>query len=169
MEKLSKEERIDFMYDLINSFGRIRSSSEAAYFLEDLLTANEIKNLSTRLRIAKLLLKGESQREICRKSGASLGTVNKVNIWLKEGGQGFKNIISKLPAKWKKPTRIPRGPIEFHLPELLLAGSQYMVANKQENLPKYLIGRQSRKKQIDKELTEMNREFYSRKTKGKAF
>ncbi|KKQ92540.1 MAG: TrpR-like protein [Microgenomates group bacterium GW2011_GWC1_39_7b] len=159
-EKLGNEEKVSLMFDLVNSFKDLRNASEIADFLEDLLTANEIKILSIRLRIAKLLLSGKHQREVVRETHSSLGTVNKVNIWLEKGGNGFKKAIAKLPLKWGKPTKIPHGPIEFHLPELLLATGQYAVAEKQDKTPKELIEKMSEKEVIDKEIAEMNSELY---------
>ena len=87
-EKISNDEKVTLMFDLINSFKNLKDLTEIANFLQDLLTANEIKNLSVRLRIAKLLIAGKSQREIVLATHSSLGTVNKVNIWLEKGGEG---------------------------------------------------------------------------------
>jgi len=126
-EKLGNEEKVSLMFDLVNSFKDLRNASEIADFLEDLLTANEIKILSIRLRIAKLLLSGKHQREVVRETHSS---------------------------------KIPHGPIEFHLPELLLATGQYAVAEKQDKTPKELIEKMSEKEVIDKEIAEMNSELY---------
>ena len=79
---------------------------------------------------------------------------------MEKGGNGFKKAIAKLPLKWGKPTKIPHGPIEFHLPELLLATGQYAVAEKQDKTPKELIEKMSEKEVIDKEIAEMNSELY---------
>ena len=145
IEKLSNDEKINLMFDLVNSFKNLNNDNEIANFLEDLLTANEIKNLSIRLRIAKFLIMGKSQREIVQEVRSSLATVNKVNIWLEKGGDGFRKVIAKLPLKWDKPTKIPHGLIEFHLPELLLATGQYVVADSQEKTPKKLIEKMANK------------------------
>lgn len=163
IEKISREEKVDLMFDLINSFSSLKSPAEAADFLEDLLTANEIKNLSVRLRIAKLLLGDKPQREISTKLHTSLATINKVNVWLNSGGEGFKRVIAKLPLKWEKPANIPHGLVEFHLPELLLATSQYIVANNQEKVPKKLIEKMVNKQAVDRGIEEVNKETYSRK------
>ena len=161
IDKLSNDEKVGLMFDLVNSFKDLKSASEIANFLEDLLTANEIKNLSIRLRIAKLLIVGKSQRKIVQDVHSSLGTVNKVNIWLEKGGDGFRNVIAKLPLKWAKPTSVPHGSIEFHLPELLLATGEYVVVSKQEEVPKKLIKNMSEKRDIDTQLQEMNKDLYS--------
>ncbi|MBU0569567.1 trp operon repressor [Patescibacteria group bacterium] len=132
LDKLTREEKIELMFDLINAFSIVESPTETAFFLQDLLTATEIKNLAKRLRIAKLLLENLTQREIAKKVSVSPATVNKVNLWLARGGEGFKKVIEKLPAKWDIPKDLPRGPIEFHLPQTLLTVVQHSVAKSQD-------------------------------------
>lgn len=166
IEKLSPNEKIDFMFDLINSFSIVRSPTETAFFLQDLLTANEIRNLSVRLRIAKLLLSGKTQREISQEVHSSLATVNKISIWLEEGGEGFKKVIAKLPIKYNLPKKLPRGPIEFHLPQLLLATGQYLVAKSQQTvLEKFKKGIE-KKRVLDKSLIQASSDYYRIKKKG---
>lgn len=161
-DKIDPETKINILFDLIESFRSLKSSKEAADFLGDLLTANEIKNIAVRLRIAKLLLKGLSQRSVCAEIHSSLGTVNKVNIWLEEGGEGFKKILSRLPLKWEKPAKLPKGPIEFHLPEIALGMVECSVVRVQESNPRRLIGQMSRKTQIGEQLKEENSQTYSK-------
>lgn len=131
--------RIDLVFDLVNSFKHLDSSTKIANFLEDLLTPTEIRNLSVRLRIAKLILAGKSQREIATALHTSLVTTNKVNNWLNKSGKGFREVISKLPMKWSKPAKIPKGPAEFHLPEIIIASAESVLSNTQEKASLKLI------------------------------
>src|SRR3989338_10859989 len=165
IEKLSTEQKIDLMFDLINSFRNVKGPMEIALFLQDLLTANDIRNLSTRLRIAKLLLSGITQREICSQVHTSLATVSKVNIWLEEGVEGFKKAISKLPVRYKMPEKLPKGPIEFHLPQTLLALGEYALFKKQNNWLKDLNRGVKNKKNLDKSIHEIYSESYRFKRK----
>ncbi len=80
LDKLSKEQTLDLTFDLINAFSLVRNSSEAADFINNLFTADEIKDLAKRLRIAKLLIKGDSQRDISKSVHCSLATVTKINM-----------------------------------------------------------------------------------------
>lgn len=160
-DKLSKDQKMDLMFDLISSFSQVKGPTDSADFLEDLLTANEIRNLSVRLRIAKLLLANVSQREISREIHTSLATINKVNIWLSERGGGFRKVISKLPLKWEKPTKFPRGPIEYHLPELILASTQFYMANKKEKRVNEFIKGVEDKKNTDKQINQLNKEIFA--------
>lgn len=102
LEKLSKEEQADLVFDLINAFALAKDPLSSSLLLQDLLTAMEIKNLSKRLRIARLLLSGKKQEEIIEDLHCSFGTISKVKSWLEEAGEGLKRIIKKLPKKRKK-------------------------------------------------------------------
>lgn len=138
---LAQDIKVDLVYDLIHSFKYLNSVDKVASFLEDLLTPTEIRNLSVRLRIAKMLLSGVSQRDICIALHTSPVTTNKVNNWLRKSGVGFREVVSKLPIKWSKPTKMPKGPIEFHLPELIAAGTEFVISSSQEKTPRKLINR----------------------------
>lgn len=139
LDKYPPEKKLDLVFDLVNSFKYLKNASEIADFLEDLLSPSEIRNLSIRLRIAKLLLKGQLQRDICVDLKTSPVTVNKVNTWLNKGGKGFKKVIASLPLKWKMPSKLPHGPIEFHLPEYILATGEYLLTKSQNKIPEKLI------------------------------
>jgi len=141
IEKLKREELLELMFDLINAFRLVNSPLETALLIQDLLTANEIKNLAKRLRIAKLLLEDKTQREIAQEVKTSLATVTKVNLWLIQRGEGFKRIVAKLPKKYKIPKKLPSRPLTFNLPETLLTLASYGVAKRQEkDLEKFLQG-----------------------------
>lgn len=137
--KLSEDIRTDLVFDLVSSFRYLDKPEKIANFLEDLLTPTEIRNMSVRLRIAKLLLAGKSQREISTALHTSLVTTNKVSNWLRRSGKGFRNVVENLPIKWSKPSKLPKGPLEYHLPELIAASTLLVVSNKQDKVPKKLI------------------------------
>lgn len=163
-EYLSREEKIALMFDLINAFRLVRTPIETALFLQDLLTANEIRNLSIRLRIAKLLLSGSSHREIQEELHTSLATITKVRSWLEKGGEGLKSVIEKLPLKWDIPKKLPRGPIEFYLPQALMALAQYGIAKSQERGAASLLKGAENKEIIDRNLQKYFDEYYKEKT-----
>jgi TrpR-related protein YerC/YecD len=154
---------VDLVYDLIQAFKSIKSTKESAYFLQDILTAQEIKNLSIRLRIAKLLLKNLSQREISMQLNVSTSTVNKVNSWLNQKGDGFRKVISILPTKVDIPPSKRKGSIEFHLPEIIADSIQYGIANSQNNASKDLIENTENKKIVDKSMKKISDEYYKSK------
>ncbi len=160
LDKLSELERLNLMFDLIHAFGEVRDSKEASLFLQDLLTANEIRNLSIRLRIAKLLLSGKNQREVASLLHSSLTTVNKVSFWLESGGKGFKSIISKLPLEYQLPSSLPKRPVEFNLPKLLSTATQYGLAVNQQKQVKEFVKKVESKKLWDKKLSEGEAEHF---------
>ena len=88
IDKLSREAKLDLMFDLINAFNKVKSSFDTALFLQDLLTANEIRNIAVRLRIAKLLLADKTFTEIQHELKVSSATITKVSIWMSQGGDG---------------------------------------------------------------------------------
>lgn len=153
----------DLIFDLINSFKSIKSAKESAYFLQDILTANEIKNLAVRLRIAKLLLANEKQRDISQELKVSIATVTKVSAWLNQKGEGFKQIISRLPIKYEEPTKPIRGPLEFRLPEVLAASIQYGIAKYQDKKIENFVKAVKEKAILEKELKEISNEKYKHK------
>jgi len=159
-EGLTKEEKLGLMFDLINSFRIVKGPLETALFLQDLLTANEIRNLSIRLRIAKLLLSGRTHREIQDELHSSLATITKVRSWLERGGDGFNNVIAKLPLKWEMPKKLPQGPIEFHLPQALLALAQYSIAKSQQKTAEEFIKEIENKKKLDRNLRKLFDTYY---------
>jgi len=168
LERLSREEKLELMFDLVNSFTIVKKPLETALFLQDLLTANEIKNLAKRLRIAKLLLSGMTQREVAEEADVSLATVNKVGLWLERGGKGFKSVIQKLPRKWAFPDRLPPGPIEYHLPQAIFKLAQYAVASGQEKRIKEFMSKVKEKEILDRSIRKEVDEFYRLKSLDKA-
>ena len=90
IEKLTKSEQEGLVLDLVNAIVGAKSVGDAALFLGDLLTKSEMKILSRRLRIAKLLLAGMTYQQIETDLHASHGTVAKIAAWLAERGDGFR-------------------------------------------------------------------------------
>lgn len=161
--KLNDHERLDLVFDLINAFSIVKKPADTAFFLQDVLTASEIRNLSIRLRIAKLLLAGKTYREIQELTKTSSATITKINAWIERGGDGFKKVIEKLPLKYKYPTKLSRGPIEYHMPEAIFKLVQYGIASSQEKRLKGFVESTQGKERFDKKFKENASEFYIRK------
>lgn len=130
-EKLTRGETLDLTFDLINAFQIVQTPFETTMFLQDLLTHSEIKHLAKRLRIAKLLLEERTQRDIAHEVHCSLATITKVSLWLSQGGEGLKHVLSKLPTRYEIPKNLPPIPVEFQLPKVLYALAQYSAAKRQ--------------------------------------
>jgi|SRR3989344_2007780 len=132
LDKLNQKDKLDLLFDFIHAFTKLKKPSDSSLFLQDILTANEIRNISMRLRIAKLLLSGSTFKEIQNDLHVSSATITKVSFWLEQKGEGLKNVISKLPIRYEMPAKLPRGPIEFYLPQLIVATAQTALVKKQE-------------------------------------
>jgi len=81
---------------LCRSFLLLKTEKETIKFLRDLLTIAEIKELTKRFQIAKLLYREKpSYQEIAKKVGVSTTTVTRVAHWLHHGENGYKIILER--------------------------------------------------------------------------
>jgi TrpR-related protein YerC/YecD len=70
---------------------RAKINSELVNFLDDLLTEDEILDISQRLQISKLLNQGKTVEETAKLAKASTKTVSNINQILKYGKGGLKS------------------------------------------------------------------------------
>lgn len=146
LEELSRNQQEDLVFDLINAFALVRDPLNSALLLQDLLTSAEIKNISKRLRIAKLLLEGRIHEEITKELRCSFGTVAKVKAWLNEAGDGLKNVLRKLPER-KKRYEMKRGILgHYVLPEVFLASYiNYLEGSERKRVENFLKSAEKKK------------------------
>ena len=90
------DENIDFLYDAIL---QIKSKDECANFFEDLCTVNELKSISQRIVVAKMLTEKCVYSDIVAATGASTATISRVNRSLSYGTGGYDVIFERLDAK----------------------------------------------------------------------
>ena len=100
--KLSKKERQNLLIALCEALTSIRKKEEAAQFLADLLSPQELEMLAKRLEIAKLLIAGDTYDTIRAKLKVSHNTIARVNAWLTLSGGGFRMVIERTRNKGKK-------------------------------------------------------------------
>src|SRR3989304_306348 len=88
-------------------FADLHTQEDVGELLNDLLTPTEKVMLSKRLAIAFLLDKGYDQRTIHTLLKVSIGTVNRVNFWLKNQGAGYRKGITMIrhSQKWQATLR----------------------------------------------------------------
>jgi TrpR-related protein YerC/YecD len=84
--------------DLVDALLALRGRAEAEAFLADLCTPGEIRALSERWLVARLLDAGElSYREIAEEAGASTATVVRVARFLKDMPyRGYRKVLDRL-------------------------------------------------------------------------
>lgn len=93
------DSNIDFLYDAVLE---LKDKEEAARFFEDLCTINELKSLSQRIVVAKMLTQHCVYSDIVAKTGASTATISRVNRSLSYGAGGYDDIFERLDKKAKK-------------------------------------------------------------------
>lgn len=93
--KLSKKERQELMIKLCEALVTLKKSEEAAKFLTDLLSPQEMEMIAKRLEIAKALLDGFTYEQIREAAKTSYATIAKVNTWLNLSGDGFKLVVER--------------------------------------------------------------------------
>ena len=74
----------------------LETKEECGAFFEDICTIKEIRELSQRLEVAKLLREGKSYIEVSAKSGASTATISLVNRCLTYGSGGYTNFLERI-------------------------------------------------------------------------
>lgn len=87
--------------DLVDAILALRTRAEAEAFLADLCTPGEVRALSERWLVARLLNEGEmSYREIAQQAGSSTATVVRVARFLKDMPyQGYRRILDRLERR----------------------------------------------------------------------
>lgn len=74
----------------------LEKKEEVYAFLEDVATVSEIKALSQRLEVAKLLDEGMTYPQIAQKTGASTATISRVKKCLDYGAGGYPYVLEKI-------------------------------------------------------------------------
>lgn len=95
MSKLRNEE-IDSLFEAILTLENIE---ECYKFFEDACTIKELKDLSQRFHVAKLLKDGKNYQEINAETGMSTATICRVSKCLNYGEGGYMTAIERLEKK----------------------------------------------------------------------
>ena len=78
---------------------KLSSVEECYQFFEDICTVSEIKALSQRLEVARMLQAGHTYDDIVARTGASTATISRVKRCLNYGADGYKIILERLDGK----------------------------------------------------------------------
>ena len=74
----------------------LRTMEECDRFFDDLCTVPELKALSQRLQVAKMLSQHKVYSDIVAQTGASTATISRVNRSLNYGSDGYTEIFKRL-------------------------------------------------------------------------
>ena len=91
-EKL-KDKKLDSLFSAILSLENIE---ECYCFFEDLCTISEIKSISQRFDVVKMLDKKSVYTDIEKETGASSATISRVNRSLLYGSGGYRLALDRL-------------------------------------------------------------------------
>lgn len=93
-----KEKNMDALFEAILCLETI---DECYNFFEDLCTVLELKALSQRLQVAKMLSERKVYSDIVKETGASTATISRVNRSLNYGCDGYATVFERLKGKEK--------------------------------------------------------------------
>ena len=87
---------------LFDGILQLKNREECYEFFEDLCTINELRDMSQRLEVARMLQLGEKYDRIEEATGASTATISRVKRCLKYGADGYVNVLSRLAEQEEK-------------------------------------------------------------------
>ena len=99
MNNRLKDESLDSLFEAILT---LQNKEECFSFFRDLCTAPELKTMSQRLHVAKMLSEHRVYSDIVEETGASTATISRVNRSLSEDYDscgGYALVFSRLEEK----------------------------------------------------------------------
>lgn len=79
----------------------LQTVDECYQFFEDICTVSELKALSQRLEVARMLRAGHTYEEVVERTGASTATISRVKRCLNYGADGYDTVLKRFKAKQK--------------------------------------------------------------------
>ena len=96
MSSKIKSKDVDFLFDAIL---QLRTREECYMLFEDLCTVQEMKALSQRLVVAKMLSEGRVYSDIVKATGASTATISRVKRSLDYGCDSYSLVFGRMEAE----------------------------------------------------------------------
>ena len=93
MNNKIKDEATDLLFKAILS---LKNEEECYNFFEDLCTVPELKAMSQRIVVAKMLTDKKVYSDIVAKTGASTATISRVNRSLIYGCDGYEMVFGRI-------------------------------------------------------------------------
>lgn len=98
MNSKIKSKETDFLFEAIL---KLKNEEECYQFFEDLCTVNELKAMSQRLVVAKMLSEGRVYSDIVDVTGASTATISRVKRSLEYGYDSYTMVFDRLGEESK--------------------------------------------------------------------
>lgn len=99
MNNKLKEKNFDILIDAVLT---LETREECEKFFEDLCTIPELKAMSQRLQVAKMLSEDRVYSDIVNQTGASTATISRVNRSLIYGADGYNVVFERMDKQEKK-------------------------------------------------------------------
>lgn len=88
-----------YLDDLFEAILTLETEEECYNFFEDLCTVLELRSLSQRYQVAKMLNEGHVYSDIVAETGASTATISRVNRSINYGSEGYSVVFERLSGK----------------------------------------------------------------------
>lgn len=88
-----KEMNVEFLFKAILT---LETMEECYKFFEDLCTVPELKAMSQRIQVAKMLSEDRVYSDIVSETGASTATISRVNRSLNYGSDGYDIVFKRM-------------------------------------------------------------------------
>lgn len=82
--------------NLFRAILSLKDVKEARNFFRDLCTIDELKEMTERWQIVKMIDQGHSYRKIAEELNVSTTTVSRVALWLNHGKGGYRAVLERL-------------------------------------------------------------------------
>ena len=96
MVRKLQDDNLDYLFKAILA---LENAEECYDFFEDLCTIQELKAISQRLVVAKMLSEKCVYTDIVNATGASTATISRVNSSLQYGCDGYDKIFERIREK----------------------------------------------------------------------
>jgi len=93
MNNKLKELNVEYLFEAVL---KLKTIEECYNFFDDLCTVPELKAISQRILVAKMLSEKKVYSEIVEKTGASTATISRVNRSLHYGSDGYKTVFERM-------------------------------------------------------------------------
>lgn len=164
LKRFSHREIDELFVDFAKAVSAIRSATEAASFIKDLLSEQEVVMLARRLQIARLLYEGLTYEQIEKQMKVSNTTIAKVHTWMNLYGEGYRTILKRTPrpkaAAQTKPALgalagLKRKYPMYFWPEILLKEIVASAGQREKARLKKVLADLRQKTKLTKELTKL--------------
>lgn len=98
LKELEFKNDLDMLFQAILELENI---DECYKFFEDIATITELKAISQRIQVAKMLREKRVYTEIAEATGASTATISRVNKCLNYGQGGYNIVLDRISSKDK--------------------------------------------------------------------